>query len=91
MIHGDDKGAVFPPRVAEFQVVLIPVGLNARTSEADTQKITDNIQNVAKTLTEHGVRVQEDMRSHYSPGWKFSEYEVIASLLDGHVWELMTS
>jgi len=76
MIHGDDKGAIIPPCVAEFQVALIPVGLTARTSDADRQKLLDDIQGIAKTLTEYGIRVECDTRSHYSPGWKFSEYEV---------------
>jgi prolyl-tRNA synthetase len=76
MIHGDDKGAVFPPRVAEFQVALIPVGITARTSDTDKQKLLDTIQSIAKTLLNHDIRVQCDTRSHYSPGWKFAEYEL---------------
>lgn len=76
MIHGDDKGAIFPPLVAEFQVALIPVGLTARTSEEDKDKLLDEIASISKRLTEHGIRVECDTRMHYSPGWKFSEYEV---------------
>lgn len=76
MIHGDDKGAIFPPRVAEFQVALIPVGLTARTLDTDRQKLLDDIQGIAETLTMSGIRVECDTRSQYSPGWKFSEYEV---------------
>ncbi len=76
MIHGDDKGAIFPPRVAEFQVALIPVGLTARTLDTDRQKLLDDIQGIAETLTTSGIRVECDTRSQYSPGWKFSEYEV---------------
>ena len=76
MIHGDDKGAVFPPRVAEFQVALIPVGITAKTSDADKEKLLDTIHDIEKTLTEHGIRVHCDTRSQYSPGWKFAEYEL---------------
>ena len=76
MVHGDDKGAVLPPRVAEFQVALIPVGLTARTSDADKEKLLNDIQGIGKKLTESGIRVECDTRLHYSPGWKFSEYEV---------------
>ena len=90
MIHGDDKGAIFPPRVAEFQVALIPVGLTARTSDADKQKLLDNIQDIAKTLTEYGIRAQCDTRSHYSPGWKFSEYEVNTLIMNSHKWKFLT-
>lgn len=76
MVHGDDKGAVLPPRVAEFQVALIPVGLTVRTSDEDREKLLDDIQGIAKSLTEYGIRVECDTRLHYSPGWKFSQYEV---------------
>lgn len=30
MTHSDDKGLVLPPRVAETQVIIIPVGLTAK-------------------------------------------------------------
>ena len=76
MIHGDDRGAVFPPRVAEYQVALIPVGLTAKSSDEDKQKLLDTIQSIAKTLTDKKIRVQCDTRSHYSAGWKFAEYEL---------------
>ncbi|KAI1174171.1 hypothetical protein F4777DRAFT_589367 [Nemania sp. FL0916] len=76
MIHGDDKGAIFPPRVAEYQVALIPVGLTAKTPDADRQKLLDDIHGIAETLTKGGIRVECDTRSQYSPGWKFSEYEL---------------
>ncbi|KAI7198094.1 prolyl-tRNA synthetase, partial [Hortaea werneckii] len=35
LIHGDDKGLVIPPRVADVQVVIVPVGINAKTTDAD--------------------------------------------------------
>ncbi|KAI9661689.1 MAG: hypothetical protein M1821_008927 [Bathelium mastoideum] len=76
MIHSDDKGAVFPPRVAEFQVAFIPVGITAKLSDADKEKLLNAIEGISKTLIDHGIRVQCDTRSHYSPGWKFAEYEL---------------
>jgi len=76
MIHSDDKGAIFPPRVAEFQVAIVPVGLTVRTSEADKQKILEEAKNIGRTLSEASIRVQCDTREHYSPGWKFNEYEL---------------
>jgi prolyl-tRNA synthetase len=30
LTHGDNRGLVIPPRVAEVQVVLIPVGVTAK-------------------------------------------------------------
>lgn len=76
MIHGDDRGAIFPPRVAEYQVALIPVGLTAKTSDEDKQKLLDTIHSIEKALVDNDIRVQCDTRSHYSPGWKFAEYEL---------------
>jgi prolyl-tRNA synthetase len=76
MIHGDDKGAVFPPRVAEYQVALLPVGLTAKTTDEDRAKLLDTLQGIEKTLTDKDIRVLCDTRSHYSPGWKYAEYEL---------------
>jgi prolyl-tRNA synthetase len=74
MIDGDDKGAVFPPRVAEFQFVLIPVGI--RANGPDNQKLLDDINQIAKTPTNSGIRVQCDTRMYHSSGWKFAEHEL---------------
>lgn len=76
IIHGDDKGAIFPPRVAEYQVALIPVGLTAKTSEEERQKLLDAIKGIEKELIKGDIRVLCDTRAHYSPGWKFADYEL---------------
>jgi prolyl-tRNA synthetase len=55
---------------------LIPVGLTARATDADRKKLLDGIEAIAKTLTDKDIRVMCDTRLHYSPGWKFSEYEL---------------
>merc|ERR1719187_2959854 len=41
MVHGDDKGLVLPPNVAEVQVVIIPIG--APKTDEDRKKIVDRI------------------------------------------------
>ena len=76
MIHADDKGAVWPPRVAEFQVAIVPLGITARTSEADKHKILEGAQSIGRTLSEAGIRVECDTREQYSAGWKFANFEV---------------
>jgi prolyl-tRNA synthetase len=76
MIHGDNKGACFPPRVAEFQVALIPVGLGARTSSEEREKVLGEVEHISKTLTTSGIRVECDTRSNYTAAWKMSEYEL---------------
>lgn len=76
LVHGDDKGAVLPPRVAEIQAVLIPVGITAKHSDADKNAHFDKIVEMTKTLQAAGVRAEHDVRENYNAGWKFNEYEL---------------
>lgn len=62
MVHGDDKGLVLPPRVANIQAVIIPVGLNAKTKPEERTKHMEKIQELKATLQEAGVRIQVDDR-----------------------------
>ncbi|XP_017229814.1 proline--tRNA ligase, cytoplasmic [Daucus carota subsp. sativus] len=72
MVHGDDKGLVVPPKVASSQVVVVPVPYK----DADTQAILDACSDAVKTLTEAGLRAKADLRDNYSPGWKYSHWEM---------------
>lgn len=69
MVHGDNKGLVLPPRVAPIQVVVIPVPYK----EIDP---SDECLKVTRQLQEAGFRVKEDLRDNYSPGWKYSHWEL---------------
>ncbi len=33
MVHGDDKGLVIPPRVAEIQVVIVPIAPSKKMAD----------------------------------------------------------
>jgi len=68
MVHGDDKGLVLPPKVAQVQVILVPCG---KVSDATTDRIKD----LNKALLAAGVRSRTDLRDHYKPGWKFNHWE----------------
>lgn len=71
MAHGDDSGLRLPPRVAPFQVVIVPISIgNWR------EKILPAAQNIEKELKKEGVRVKLDAREEFTPGWKFSEWEM---------------
>jgi prolyl-tRNA synthetase len=72
MTHGDDKGLVLPPKVASVQVVVIPVPYK----DANTQGIYDACTATASALCEAGIRAEEDLRDNYSPGWKYSDWEM---------------
>ncbi|TCP56417.1 prolyl-tRNA synthetase [Tamaricihabitans halophyticus] len=71
MAHGDEKGLVLPPKLAPYQVVIIPIGRGTRF---------DELVSVAGALLERlravGIRARVDERSHRSPGYKFHEWEL---------------
>ncbi|KAK4617963.1 Putative proline--tRNA ligase [Fulvia fulva] len=76
LVHGDDKGLVIPPRVAEVQVAIVPVGVTAKTTDADREKLYDEVHGLKTVLEEAGVRAEVDLREGYSPGWKFADWEL---------------
>jgi len=76
MIHGDDQGLVMPPRVSSVQVVIVPVGLNAKQTEEQKQVIYDACKDMEKDLLSIGVRAKADLREGYTPGWKFNDWEL---------------
>ncbi|MGQ9678713.1 MAG: proline--tRNA ligase [bacterium] len=69
MTHGDNRGLFLPPRVAPYQVVIIPI-LYGKEDELVLKLCAE----VRERLT--GVRVKLDDRSYFTPGWKFNEYEM---------------
>lgn len=71
MIHGDNKGLVLPPRVAQVQVVIVPI-----TSKDNNEAIEEACRAVLKRLKDVGVRARFDDRTIYKPGWKFNHWEV---------------
>lgn len=71
MTHSDDKGLVLPPKLAPFQVVLIPI----YRSEEQYIEICSKLKLIKADLEAKGVQVKLDDRDNYKPGWKFSEYE----------------
>ncbi|KAK5779302.1 proline--tRNA ligase PWA37_004176 [Arxiozyma heterogenica] len=76
MIHSDNKGLVIPPRVAQFQAVVIPVGITKNTTEEQRQQIYDSSKSVESRLKQAGIRAFGDYNDNYTPGWKFSQYEL---------------
>ncbi|OAF71857.1 hypothetical protein A3Q56_00355 [Intoshia linei] len=76
MIHGDDKGMILPPKVAKYQVVIIPCGLKASLPEKESQEVIQCCESVKSILEDKNVRVHVDNRDNYSPGWKFNYWEL---------------
>jgi len=72
MVHGDDKGLVFPPKVAPVQVVVVPIPF--RGSEATL--VIAKAKEIAEALKAKAFSVTLDDREEYTPGWKFNQWEL---------------
>ncbi|MFA5406580.1 MAG: proline--tRNA ligase [Candidatus Nanoarchaeia archaeon] len=67
LAHGDDKGLVLPPRLAKYQVVIVPI------YKDDTKELVlKEARKLAKSIK---ARVFID-ESNKSPGWKFNHWEL---------------
>lgn len=73
MLHGDDKGAVLPPRVAQTQAVVIPIYFKDSQKEA----VIAAARASKESLLAAGVRAEIDERADKTPGWKFNQYELL--------------
>jgi prolyl-tRNA synthetase len=71
MTHGDDKGLILPPRLAPYQVVIVPIGRSAQLAEVQSAALE-----LAGRLRAAGLRVHVDQREHVSPGFKFNDWEL---------------
>ncbi|GAA5851393.1 hypothetical protein JCM8547_004230 [Rhodosporidiobolus lusitaniae] len=76
MVHGDDKGLVLPPRVAQLQVVVVPTGITAKTTHETREKLYDEADRIAKELVKKGVKAKADLREGYTPGFKYNDWEL---------------
>ncbi|GKC68181.1 proline--tRNA ligase, cytoplasmic, partial [Tanacetum coccineum] len=72
MVHGDDKGLVLPPKISAVQVIVIHVPFK----DADVKEIMNACSATVKTLCDLGIRAEADLRENYSPGWKYSHWEM---------------
>lgn len=71
MTHGDDKGLVLPPRLAPYQVVIVPI-----LREGQVEPVMNAAGQLVAELGRVGVRVHVDDRPQLSPGFKFNEWEL---------------
>jgi prolyl-tRNA synthetase len=72
MAHSDDLGLVLPPKLAPYQVVIVPIP--NKELEPDAFKFA--LKPVIDELKSYGVSVKYDDNENYKPGWKFAEYEL---------------
>ncbi len=72
MAHSDDNGLVLPPKLAPFQVVIVPI----YKSQEEMNRVNQTALNIKEELEASGLSVKYDDRDTQKPGWKFSEYEM---------------
>lgn len=72
MAHSDDNGLVLPPKLAPYQVVIVPIYKNTD----QLQQINEKVAGIVKSLKDLGISVRYDNADNKKPGWKFSEYEL---------------
>ena len=71
MTHSDDNGLVLPPKLAPFQVVIVPI----YKGEEQLAQISEQALKIKADLEAKGISVKFDSRDTHKPGWKFAEYE----------------
>ena len=72
MAHADNNGLVLPPKLAPFQVVIVPIYKNQEQLDA----INSKVDILTAQLKELGISFKYDNADNKKPGWKFSEYEL---------------
>ena len=72
MAHSDDHGLVLPPKLAPFQVVIVPIYRN----DDQLNAIDEKVAGVIVKLKARGISVKYDNSDNRKPGWKFAEYEL---------------
>jgi prolyl-tRNA synthetase len=72
MAHGDDDGLVLPPKIAPFQVVIVPIYKGTERKDVLDAKCIE----LANQMKASGLRVKFDDNDNARPGWKFAEYEL---------------
>lgn len=71
MTHSDDKGLVLPPKLAPFQVVIVPIYKN----DEEFRTVCDVAKSIKSELEKAGISVKLDNRDTHKPGFKFAEHE----------------
>ena len=73
MNHSDNKGLVLPPKVAQIQVVIIPIYNNKIIKP---ELIDAKCNEISDKLKAANIRTYVDNRAGKKPGYKFNEWEL---------------
>jgi len=71
MAHGDDSGLILPPRLAPYEVVVVPIWRD------DDQRsvVLEAGGRIQAELEAEGIRVHVDVREGLNPGSKYYDWE----------------
>jgi prolyl-tRNA synthetase len=72
MVHGDDQGLIFPPRLAPYQAVIVPI----YKTDDERALVLATARKIKSELVSANVRVVLDEREGTSPGFKFNDWEM---------------
>ena len=72
MVHGDDQGLVLPPRLAPYQVVIVPI----YRKDEERAVVIEAARNIRTALAGSDIRVKLDERDGLTPGFKFNDWEM---------------
>jgi prolyl-tRNA synthetase len=71
MTHGDDVGLICPPRLAQYQVVIVPI----HKTDEERATVLEAADRLRRELTAAGIRLHVDARDGMKPGAKYYEWE----------------
>jgi prolyl-tRNA synthetase len=71
MTHSDDRGLVCPPRLAQWQVVIVPI----YRSDSERATVLEAAERIRRELAAADIRVHLDARDGTKPGAKYYEWE----------------
>ncbi len=71
MTHGDDTGLVCPPRLAQYQVVIVPI----YKTDDERATVVEAADKLRREIAAAGIRVHLDTRHGIKPGAKYYEWE----------------
>jgi prolyl-tRNA synthetase len=71
MTHGDDNGLITPPRLAQYQAVIVPIYKN----DEERAQVMAAADLTFRELKAGGIRAHLDARDGVKPGAKYYEWE----------------
>jgi len=72
MTHGDDKGLILPPRIAPYQLVIVPIW----RSDDQKARIMEEVAKIKLQFSKADIRFVVDDNEQVSAGWKFNQWEM---------------